>query len=89
MKHTRMPTRRNIQRPLRAKLMLNPIPGRSEDPPPQLVELLNAMQAQEFLPEVYKVDPDSDAERVVHEALRAGVRWIVGGRRCFGPGVRA
>ena len=64
-------------RPLRAKLIFNAISGRSEESPNQLTEILDAMQNQYILPEVYMVRPDSQVEAVVHNAIKAGIKLVV------------
>ena len=64
-------------RPLRAKLIFNAISGRSEESPNQLAEILDEMQNQYILPEVYMVRPDSQVEAVVHNAIRAGIKLVV------------
>jgi len=64
-------------RPLRAKLIFNAISGRSEESPNQLTEILDAMQNQYILPEVYMVRPDSQVEAVVHSAIKAGIKLVV------------
>jgi diacylglycerol kinase (ATP) len=65
------------QRPLRAKLIFNAISGRSEESPHQLAEILNEMQNQYILPEVYMVRPDSQVEAVVHSAIKGGIKLVV------------
>ena len=64
-------------RPLRAKLIFNAISGRPEESPNQLAEILDEMQNQYILPEVYMVRPDSQVEAVVHNAIRAGIKLVV------------
>ena len=64
-------------RPLRAKLIFNAISGRSEESPNQLTEILDAMQNQYILPEVYMVRPDSQVEAVVHSAIKGGIKLVV------------
>ena len=65
------------RRPLRAKLIFNAISGRSEESPHQLAEILNEMQSQNILPEVYMVRPDSQVEAVVHSAIKGGIKLVV------------
>ena len=64
-------------RPLRVKLIFNAISGRSEESPNQLTEILDAMQNQYILPEVYMVRPDSQVEAVVHSAIKGGIKLVV------------
>ena len=72
-----MPERIAAHRPLRAKLIFNAISGRSEESPQQLAEILNEMQNQYILPEVYMVRPDSQVEAVVHGAIKEGIKLVV------------
>ena len=65
------------RRPLRVKLIFNAISGRSEESPNQLAEILNEMQNQYILPEVYMVRPDSHVEAVVHSAIKGGIKLVV------------
>jgi YegS/Rv2252/BmrU family lipid kinase len=64
-------------RPIRAKLIFNSIAGRSEESPNQLSEILNEMQNQYILPEVYMVHPDSQVEAVVNSAIKGGIKLVV------------
>jgi diacylglycerol kinase family enzyme len=72
-----MPEKIAAHRPLRAKLIFNAISGRSEESPQQLAEILNEMQNQYILPEVYMVRPDSQIEAVVHSAIKGGIKLVV------------
>jgi diacylglycerol kinase (ATP) len=72
-----MPEKIATLRPLRAKLIFNAISGRSEESPQQLAEILNEMQNQCILPEVYMVRPDSQIEAVVHSAIKGGIKLVV------------
>ncbi len=64
-------------RPLRAKLIFNTTAGRVEHSPQQLVDILNEMQNQDILTEVFMVGPDSSVEEVVRGAIRGGIKLIV------------
>jgi len=64
-------------RPLRAKLIFNAGSGRPEDSPQQLVSILTEMQSHQILPEVHIVNPDSQLEDVVRDAIRSGIKLIV------------
>ncbi len=66
-----------FHRPLRAKLIFNAGSGRPEESPHQLASILSEMQNQEILPEVYTVYPDSQLEKVVHNAIKTGIKLIV------------
>ena len=72
-----MPEKIANHRPLRAKLIFNAISGRSEESPHQLAEILNEMQNQYILPEVYMVRPDSQVEAVVYSAIKGGIKLVV------------
>ena len=65
------------RRPLRAKLIFNAGSGRPEESPQQLATILSEMQDLQILPEVHTVRPDSQLERVVHDAMKSGIRLIV------------
>ena len=65
------------QRPLRAKLIFNSTAGRPEDSPQQLAEIINEMQSQNILPEVFMVHPDIQVEAIVRSAIRGGIKLIV------------
>ncbi len=69
--------RSSSYRPLRAKLIFNAGSGRPEELPHQLASILSAMQDEQILPEVHSVRPDGQLEKVVHDALRAGIKLIV------------
>src|SRR4030042_5481300 len=78
-----MPLRRSSKiktsshRPLRAKLICNAGSGRPEESPQQLATILSEMQDLQILPEVHTVRPDSQLEKVVHDALKTGIKLIV------------
>ncbi len=66
-----------LHRPIRVKLIFNPGAGRAEESPQQLVSILSEMQKQHILPEVYIVQPDSQLDKVVHSAIKTGIKLIV------------
>ena len=66
-----------FHRPLRAKLIFNAGSGKLEESPQQLATILLQMQNQKILPEVYTVQPDSQLETVVHNAIKSGIKLIV------------
>jgi diacylglycerol kinase (ATP) len=66
-----------LHRPIRAKLVFNPGSGQPGESPQQLVSILSEMQNQHILPEVYIVQPDSQLDEVVHDAIQAGINLIV------------
>jgi YegS/Rv2252/BmrU family lipid kinase len=65
------------RRPLRAKLIFNATSGKHDESPHQLANILNEMQNQQILPEVYTVREDSQIEEVVHNALKDGIKLFV------------
>lgn len=67
----------DFHRPLRAKLIFNPGSGQPGESPHQLASILSEMQDQQILPEVYLTRPDSQLEKVVHDALKSGIKLIV------------
>lgn len=73
---TRQP-RSAAKRLLRAKLIFNPISGRPDESPRQLVEILDGLQSNNILPEVFMIRPDSQVEAVVRSAIREGVKLII------------
>lgn len=64
-------------RPLRAKLIFNPISGRPEQSPLQLVEILSELQKLDILTEVYMVQPESSVDAVVRSAIKSGIKLII------------
>ncbi len=64
-------------RPLRAKLIFNASSGQPEESPRQLNSILLAMQRQQILPEVHIVNPESNLEKVVCDAIKSGIKLIV------------
>jgi len=65
------------KRLLRAKLIFNPISGRPDESPRQLAEILDGLQSNNILPEVFMVRPDSQVESVVRNAIRDGIKLII------------
>ncbi len=72
-----MESRFTNYRPLKAKLIFNPISGGAAQAPAQLLEILTELQALNIVPEVYLVEQGCDLGAVVQEAIRAGIRLIV------------
>lgn len=65
------------KRLIRAKLIFNPISGRPDESPRQLVEILDGLQSCNILPEVFMVRPDNHVESAVRSAIREGVKLII------------
>ena len=63
--------------PLRAKLIYNPASGAVAGPPDELLQVLTAMQAVNLLPEVHILQPQSDLQAVIRDAVHRGIRLIV------------
>ena len=72
-----MESRSTHQHPMRAKLIFNPVAGAADKSPIQLMDVINEIQAQNFLPETYLVEPDSDLLPVVQDALEQGIRMFI------------
>ncbi|HAE60193.1 MAG TPA: hypothetical protein DCG54_12000 [Anaerolineae bacterium] len=66
-----------LGRPIRAKLIFNPGSGQPGESPQQLINILSEMQNQRILPEVFIVQPDSQIDHVVGDAIKAGIKLIV------------
>jgi diacylglycerol kinase (ATP) len=64
-------------RRMRAKLIFNPGSGEVGESPVQLMDVIHAMQATQFEPEAYLVEPDCDLPAMVHNALADGIRMFV------------
>src|SRR5436190_1240709 len=61
----------------RLKLIFNPMSGSVTSSPEQLLTIVSALQAANYLPEVFLVKPEHDLHAVVKEALRRGLRLFV------------
>jgi YegS/Rv2252/BmrU family lipid kinase len=61
----------------RALLIFNPVAGRPDLAPIQLVEILQAIQEKNMLPEVHLVTPESRLDMVVRDAIERGVKTIL------------
>ncbi len=64
-------------RPQRVILIFNPIAGVLEESPIQLLTIIERLQAQGFIPQVYIVQPDNDVADAVQDAYRRGIRHFV------------
>ena len=65
------------KRLMRAKLIFNPSAGATRASPVDIVDIIHEMQAWNFVPEAYLVEPDSDLRIVVQTALAQGIRMFV------------
>lgn len=72
-----LPSTANLDQPIRAKLIFNPISGAPGDSPAQLLQILTEMQDWNLLPEVTLFEPGMDLVNVVHDALRRGIRHFL------------
>ena len=61
----------------RLKLIFNPLSGSVESSPDQLLAIVKALQAANYLPEVFLVEPGCDVQAVVKDSLRRGHRMFV------------
>jgi YegS/Rv2252/BmrU family lipid kinase len=66
-----------LHRPIRAKLIFNPGSGQSGESPQKLVSILSEMQKQHILPEVFILQPESQTDAVIQDAIKAGIKLIV------------
>ena len=67
----------------RVKLIFNPSSGMAFESGPRLLEVIQALQAQDFLPEIHILEPGGDLRRVVRDAIRRGIRLVAA---CGGDG---
>ena len=72
----RKPRSRNY-RPMRAKLIFNPGAGEARLSSIEIQDVIHEMQFWKLVPEAYLVEPGSDLERVVQDALADGIRMFV------------
>jgi diacylglycerol kinase family enzyme len=61
---------------LRTKLIFNAGAGAAGESPVQLMDVIRELQAWQFLPEAYLVEPGSDLRQVVQDALAQGIRMF-------------
>jgi diacylglycerol kinase (ATP) len=61
----------------RIKLIFNPISGRASASPTLLQDVIAALQALNFIPEVYLIQPGGDLKAVIEEALRHRIYLFV------------
>src|ERR1700694_1560811 len=61
----------------RLKLIFNPMSGSVASSPDQLLAIVTALQALNYLPEVFLVQPECDLNAVVKDALGRGLRLFV------------
>jgi diacylglycerol kinase (ATP) len=72
-----MITKDNLYKPLRAKLIFNPLSGAPGESPGQLMAIVEALQALQIIPEVFLVKPGCDLTTTVKEAQRRGMGLFV------------
>ena len=61
----------------RIKLIFNPAAGRSDATRSFLLDVITALQSQNFIPEVYIIEPDVDIFPVLEDALKRKIRLFV------------
>jgi diacylglycerol kinase (ATP) len=66
-----------VLKPLRVKLIFNPMAGQPVESSMRLAEILMHLQAWQMRPEVYMVQPESRLQSVVAEAIQQGIGLIV------------
>lgn len=62
---------------MQIKLIFNASSGRIEQSPDQLLEIIEHMQAWDFVPEVHLVEQESNIPMVIQDALQRGIQMIV------------
>ena len=65
------------KRPMRAKLIFNPIAGAPGKSPVQLMDVINEMQAWKLVPEAFLIEPGCNLTGVVQDALAEGGRGVL------------
>lgn len=65
------------KRRMRVKLIFNPLSGANDKSPVQLMDVIQQMQAWNFVPEPYLIEPDCDLSLAVREAITQGIRLVV------------
>jgi len=65
------------KRHMRVKLIFNPISGANDKSPVQLMDVIQQMQAWNFVPEPYLIEPDCDLSLVVKDAVTQGIALVV------------
>lgn len=61
----------------RIKLIFNPISGRANASPILLQDVIAALQALNFIPEVYLIEPGGELKAIIGEALRHRIRLFI------------
>ena len=62
---------------MRVKLIFNPISGSNAESPVQLMDVITEMQAWNMVPEIYLIEPQTDMDKVIRDALADGIQMIV------------
>ena len=63
--------------PQRVKLIFNPGSGVNDESPLQIMAVVKEMQARQLIPELYLIEPDSNLQEVVDEAIAQGIELFV------------
>ncbi|KNZ41920.1 diacylglycerol/lipid kinase family protein [Acetobacterium bakii] len=66
----------NLQ-PIRVKLIFNPGSGANNESPMQIMAVIKEMQAWQLIPELYLIEPDSNLEEVVQDAINHGIEMFI------------
>jgi len=64
-------------RRMRAKLIYNPSAGTAKESPLNILDVVHEMQSWKLMPETYLVEPESNLEEMVKDALSRGIRLFV------------
>ena len=62
---------------MRSKLIFNPSAGAARISPIKIEDVIHEMQSWKLVPEAYLVEPESDLEKVVQDALADGILMFV------------
>jgi hypothetical protein len=65
------------RRRMRVKLIFNPSAGAARGSRIELLDVIHELQAWQFVPETYLVEPGCDLSVVVQNALAQGIRMFV------------
>ncbi len=69
--------KKTVYRSLRIKLMFNAGSGANEKSPEQLMDVIKDLQALNFIPEPYLIEPGCNLSQVVRSAIAQGIRMVV------------
>ncbi len=67
----------NKLKPIRVKLIFNPIAGSNDESPIQLMSIIKEMQAWGLVPETFLIEAGCDLSKVVKDSIEQGIKHIV------------